>query len=753
MKRKNKIAVSVVIPVYNELPNLEKLIARLSHAFTAKKLSFELIFIDDFSTDGSFEYLQHLYKSSNVVVARKKGQKGKAFSLIQGFGLAKGNAIVMIDADLQYPPEVVPLMVAELKKADIVVAKRKSYQASSLRHMMTLSFRSIFGGLLFHLEHDIQSGLKVFSREVIETVSIVPTSGWTFDLEFLHRAKQAGFSIIDHDITFSHRIAGASKVRTLRSSWEIGMNAIRTKFKKIHPIHTKATNRGSMIGAGIRFNQQSYITHTSLPSSISAVETFIGSQRLVIAIIVVCIILGFIIKPLLTLGMLVAVLSAIYFFDVIFNLFIVLKSLYIPQEIGMTKRELDFLQPERLPVYSILCPMYKEAHILPQFLDSIAKMDWPKDKLEVLLLLEEDDKESITKVKEMTLPSYVSVVVVPQSQPKTKPKACNYGLSFAKGEYLVVYDAEDIPEPHQLKKAYGVFTKVAKNIICLQAKLNYFNPQQNLLTRFFTAEYSLWFDITLTGLQSVNTSLPLGGTSNHFRTADLKTLHGWDPFNVTEDADLGIRLFNAGYRTAVIDSTTWEEANSKVKNWIRQRSRWIKGYMQTYLVHMRHPQIHSFRDLLHSFYFQMTIGGKIAFILINPLLWIATLSYFLLYAYVGPTIESLYPSVIFYMAVSSLVFGNFMFLYYYMIGCIKREQYSLVKFVFLIPFYWLLISIAGLMALYELFFKPHYWQKTVHGLHILQVKDKKTKKEEKKYMPSFRLPALNPIQYIMNLLF
>jgi glycosyltransferase involved in cell wall biosynthesis len=261
----------------------------------------------------------------------------------------------------------------------------------------------------------------------------------------------------------------------------------------------------------------------------------------------------------------------------------------------------------------------------------------------------------------------------------------------------------------------------------VQAKLNYYNPHHNLLTKLFTAEYSLWFDVSLTGLQALNTTIPLGGTSNHFRTKDIKRLQGWDPFNVTEDADLGIRLFNEGYKTAIIDSTTYEEANSRVKNWIRQRSRWIKGYMQTYLVHTRKSIGFQGKEPKHALLFHLLMGGKISFILINPFLWIATISYFVLNQYVGETIEYLYPSTVFYMAVTSLVFGNFLFIYYYMIGVIKREQWNLVKYVLLIPFYWILISVAGYMAIYQLLFKPHYWEKTIHGFHLKKAFDEAQK--------------------------
>jgi cellulose synthase/poly-beta-1,6-N-acetylglucosamine synthase-like glycosyltransferase len=320
---------------------------------------------------------------------------------------------------------------------------------------------------------------------------------------------------------------------------------------------------------------------------LSAVKTFSFRQKLYLILLPLFIAGGFFFWPLKTAQILVSVLSILYFIDTIFFFFLVLRSLQRPEELRVSQKELKTLYEHSLPIYTILCPLYKEAHVVPQFVEAISKLDWPKDKLDVMLLLEEDDQDTVATIKAMALPEFVRIVVVPHSMPKTKPKACNYGLAFAKGEYLVIYDAEDIPDPLQLKKAYIGFQKAPENVQCLQAKLNYYNSHQNVLTRFFTAEYSLWFDLTLTGLQSLNSALPLGGTSNHFKTKILRELQGWDPFNVTEDADLGIRLFQKGYRTAIIDSTTLEEATSVMKNWLRQRSRWIKGYMQTYLVHMR----------------------------------------------------------------------------------------------------------------------------------------------------------------------
>jgi cellulose synthase/poly-beta-1,6-N-acetylglucosamine synthase-like glycosyltransferase len=296
-------------------------------------------------------------------------------------------------------------------------------------------------------------------------------------------------------------------------------------------------------------------------------------------------------------------------------------------------------------------------------------------------------------------------------------------LLKATGEYCVIFDAEDVPDKDQLKKAVVAFEKLGNNVACVQAQLNFYNPHQNLLTRAFTAEYSLWFDLVLTGLQSINAPIPLGGTSNHFRTKQLVQLDGWDAFNVTEDCDLGIRLVKRGMYTAVLGSATLEEANSDLPNWFQQRSRWIKGYMQTYLVHMRNPKefIQKWNEP-HVITFQLIVGGKILSMFINPFMWLVTILYFTLRSIVGPTIESFFPSVIFYMAVFSLVIGNFLYMYYYMIGCVKRDQDELVKFAFLVPFYWLIMSVAAWLAFKELIVRPHHWAKTKHGFHLTNKK-------------------------------
>ncbi len=737
-----KQKISVIVPVMNELENIKVLNKRLQKVFTSAGLPYEVIYIDDNSTDGTYEYLKKLSllntrntagikkqlrvrtkEVQNVYVFKKDGIRGKAYSLIEGFSKATGSVFVMIDADLQYPPEAIPYMIAELENSDIIVANRKEYHSTGLRRLASRTFKKFFGDVLFGLNTDVQSGLKVFKRKVFDVNKTIPKSPWTFDLEFLYKAREAGYTIANYDISFSRRENGRSNVRFLQQSYEIGTNALQVRLARHLPLIIPPTTNESMVGAGIGFKKQQYITHTTLPHHQTALKTFTRSQIFVICSIVFAVLLSLIEFPLITVRTIVGILSVVYFIDVVFNLFIVMRSLHTQQEISAEPYELEELDEQELPMYSILCPLYKEVAILPQFLDAIAKLDWPKDKIDVLLLLEEDDVQTIEATKHMNLPAYVRPVIVPHSFPKTKPKACNYGLNFVKGDLVVIFDAEDVPDPLQLKKAYLGFKNSPEEIVCLQAKLNYYNPHQNMLTRFFTAEYSLWFDVTLTGFQSINTSLPLGGTSNHFKTKQLKALHGWDTFNVTEDADLGIRLFKNGYKTAIIDSVTLEEANSNVRNWIRQRSRWLKGYMQSYLVHMRDFFLFARTKGIHAILFQLVIGSKLVFIFLNPVLWILTISYFVLRAQIGPVIELMYISPVFYLAAISLVFGNFLFLYYYLTGTAKRKQWDLMKYVLFIPVYWILISIAGWMAFYQLLFKPHYWEKTIHGLHLKKKKD------------------------------
>ena len=382
--------------------------------------------------------------------------------------------------------------------------------------------------------------------------------------------------------------------------------------------------------------------------------------------------------------------------------------------LAVTKQETAALQDADLPLYTVLVPMYKEPTVLPILARALKRMDYPKAKLDIKLVLEEDDRETIEAAKAMGLAANFEIVRVPRSLPRTKPKACNYALRLARGKYLTIYDAEDKPEPDQLKKVVVAFRRLGEQAACVQAHLNYFNAEENWLTRMFTLEYSLWFDMFLPALDELRVPIPLGGTSNHFDLEKLRAVGAWDPFNVTEDADLGLRFAALGYHVGVVNSVTYEEANSQLGNWIRQRSRWIKGYMQTWLVNMRHPiqlfQRVGWRGFMS---FQLFVGGSVLSGLVYPLLVIPFLVW--LMTRTG-AMAPFFPTPVLLISLANLVAGNSCLIYLSMLAVAKRRHSALLPYALTAPAYWFLQSVASYKALWQLMTNPFYWEKTTHGI-------------------------------------
>lgn len=429
-------------------------------------------------------------------------------------------------------------------------------------------------------------------------------------------------------------------------------------------------------------------------------------------------------KPVLAFVLVNSAIQILFFLSIAYKLYLTLLGANIDAK--SRDEELRALKDEELPVYTILLPLYREVTVLPNLIDAIWKLDYPKSKLDVKVLFEEDDTETLNAAKGLRPEGFFEFLVVPKSYPKTKPKACNWGLQFARGKYITIFDAEDEPEPDQLRKAVLAFRKASPDTVCLQARLNYYNPDENFLTRMFTLEYSYWFDYLLPGLESLRVPIPLGGTSNHFITERLIELGGWDAFNVTEDADIGIRAARMGKRVETLDSTTYEEAVGQVKNWINQRSRWIKGYMQTYVVHMRHP-LRLLRELgLKGFIsFQLFIGGTPFATLVNPVIWVV---YFFIWYFTRiQVIHPAFPAWILYLSLLNLVISNGMLIFMNMIAGWRREFYKLVPWALLNPIYWVLLSLAAWKAQWQILREPFYWEKTEHGIS-------KSFEEEKAYL-------------------
>ncbi len=369
-----------------------------------------------------------------------------------------------------------------------------------------------------------------------------------------------------------------------------------------------------------------------------------------------------------------------------------------------------------LPVYTILVPIYREVSSLPRLLSALLQLDYPRSRLDIKLVLEEDDLETYGALLALRPDRIFDIIRVPASHPRTKPKALNYALRFARGTFVTVYDAEDLPHPQQLKAAVAMFRNAPNNVACLQARLNYYNTDATLLTYWFAFEYAILFNAVLSGLETLNVPIPLGGTSNHLALDRLRALGEWDPFNVTEDADLGTRLAVRGYRTMVLPSLTLEEAPIHFGPWIRQRTRWIKGYMQTWCVHMRKPVLLYKALGMRGFVcFQCFIGVPTVVFLTTPLMWlISVITLF------NPRLLHLihlpdWFNLLAYMNLL-LYFGAHWWQAWHIRKVLPGAHPDrLAGALMLFPLYWVLHSLASYRALWQLVVNPHFWEKTHHG--------------------------------------
>ncbi|MDP3794917.1 MAG: glycosyltransferase [bacterium] len=410
-----------------------------------------------------------------------------------------------------------------------------------------------------------------------------------------------------------------------------------------------------------------------------------------------------------------ACVALFYLVLMAFKLRVVYESLR-RRPLEVSARELAAIDERRLPPYTILVPLYKEADVMEQIIAAMTAIDYPRDKLQILITLERYDRETIEALERARPPRHIRPVLLPDVTPKTKPKALNVAFRKITGKYVVIYDAEIIPDPDQLKKACAIFER-RPDIACLQTRLDHYNAEQNLVTKLFNAEFAFYYDLFLLGLQQFGYPMPLSGHSTHFRRDALEAIGAWDPYNVTEDCDVGIRLSRLGYRTEILDSMSKEEATSDVPSWIRQRSRWMKGFVQTSIVHLRHPllfkrQIGGWAKLVA---FLLTVPGTVALNICNVFYWLLLAGWLATHS---ALIQSFFPGPIFFISVTSFLLGNALFTYFNLVAAYGRGRYALVKYSLASPLYWLLLAAATLKGMLQLITKPHHWEKTKHGTHL-----------------------------------
>lgn len=405
-------------------------------------------------------------------------------------------------------------------------------------------------------------------------------------------------------------------------------------------------------------------------------------------------------------------INTIYLINILFK-FIIITFF---KKILVKEKDIPYKKDKDLPIYTILVPMYKEEVLVASMVNAIKNLDYPKHKLDIKFIIEEDDLITYNTINKLGCERIFNIIKVPYSIPRTKPKACNYALRFAKGDFTTIYDIDDIPEPMQLRKAIHTFETSEENLACVQAKLKYYNSDYNILTKLFAMEYSILFEFILPVFELFKIPILLGGSSNHFKTEILNKLNAWDSYNVAEDADLGLRIFREGFKTKMIDSFTEEEAPVKLNCWIKQRVRWIKGHIQTYFVHMRKPYtLYKEVGFINFISIQIFLGATVFTYIVGSLIW--CLSFFFFMVFLDNSIMSSY-EISSYIDLSIYIFMLVIVLQFFisLLVVIKNKWWNMFYLLLIFPFYWILHSIAAFFAVIELYKKPYHWNKTSHNM-------------------------------------
>lgn len=369
----------------------------------------------------------------------------------------------------------------------------------------------------------------------------------------------------------------------------------------------------------------------------------------------------------------------------------------------------------KLPRVSVLVPLYRETEIAHALIARLTQLTYPKCLLDVVLILEEKDDLTQKTLSQIDLPTWIRVVIVPDGEPRTKPRAMNFALDFCEGDIVGILDAEDAPSPDQITRVVRHFQSAPPEVACVQGVLDFYNPRQNWLARCFTIEYATWFRTLLPGMARLGFAIPLGGTTLYMRRAALEALGGWDAHNVTEDADLGFRLARHGYTTQMVATVTDEEANCRPWAWIKQRSRWLKGYMTTYLVHMRYPRT-LYRQLgAWKFWgFQAHFITAVSQVVLAPVLW----SFWLAFLGMPHPLDTIVSRDVTVGLGALFLTVELINLAIYAVSVSGAKHRYLMLWVPTMHFYWPLGAVAAYKALYELVSNPFFWDKTRHGLSL-----------------------------------
>lgn len=748
----DKITLSIVIPAYNEATRIGNTLDSIERYFAHNDMSFEVIVVDDGSKDGTAEVVErYASRIKNLKVLINEKNSGKGFSVKRGMLAATGDYRLFMDADNSVDiPHIAVFMRALSEGFDVAIGSIHITDTTDVSehngwHRRILGYGANILVQLLAVPgiEDTQRGFKLFSAKAANAIFPRQTiERFGFDIEVLVIARENGFKIkelpvvwdnpADSKVTLwsyiktfqelilivSNRLLGRYYVGRSNYLVETQSNKVKVFFQKINNYIKLGNSSYGEKERPIDFNNKKDFLF--LPKVFSAKKHFYSETFVLLALLflagssiisVVHLLWGISILVIIS-----TVIVLFYLSFMVFKIWVIYYAITDSPIIDFSKKQISGIHDEDLPIYTIIIPLYREEDVIPQIIQAMSSIDYPTNKLDVIITLEEYDLPTINAIAEARPPSYFKTLILPNVNPKTKPKALNVAFSSAQGEFLVIYDAEIIPEPDQLKKAVLAF-RSQPMIACFQTRLDHYNPRQSIITKLFNSEFSFHYDFFLPGLQRLGFPLPLSGHSTHFRTDVLRKIGAWDPFNVTEDCDAGIRLYRAGYSAGMINSSSKEEATAGIKSWILQRTRWMKGFIQTSIVHLRHPlqTKKEFGGWVPFIGFLFIVPGGVLINIINFFSWIVLLTWFMTHSTV---INSFYPPPILYISVFCFIVGTFMFTFMNLLSAYRRQRYDLVKYNLLSFIYWILLAIATVRASVEFFTRPYHWEKTAHGTHL-----------------------------------
>lgn len=710
--------VSIIVPTQNDRRFLVGCLQRVAAIFAGSGYDYELLVVDDDSRDKTEDFVRDASASLPVRFVPCDGARGRAASIKRGLEQSVGSIVVLLDPHLSCPRDEFWKMVSELDSAQIVVANRARYPFRAYTFFSGL-YRFIFGHILLWVDADVRSGLKMFRRSLLGSLRFDPQfdPALGFDALLLYHARHVGWMISSMKIAytrpmFHHGVLGAFPPRVSLAVGVVRLN-VRRVIRFLLPFlyapqpqdyfEAGFTNVHDYLFLSPSQSAQGHITKETVSLAICVICGFVGS------LFVVSRLSNVPIFPLVAFGV-----SILYVFLMLFKLKMMQQSIaHAARE--YSPAELASMSDEELPVISIMIPLYKETEVIPQIFKYLNDFDYPVEKLDIIFILESTDTETMQGFLAMNPPAHFKALLSPDVQPKTKPKALNVAFKMAKGDVLVIYDAEVLPERDQLKKACLAF-KQNPSVMYLHAKMDVYNAGYNLITKLYTAEFSYFYQFFFPGLVASKFPLPISGHSTFFRREVITRVGAWDGYNLAEDCDIGIRIFRKGFGSGMmLESHTWEQSTTTVSTWVRQRTRWVQGFIQTSIVQLRYPlllkkELKSWRNF---FAFLILVPGNVVLVILNMLQWAMFLFWNLTSA---PFLQVAYNGAVLYVAMTSFVLGNFLFVFFAIYSLYARKHYAIAPWGLLTFAYWFLHGFATIRAAIRFFFYPSKWDKTSHSV-------------------------------------